>query len=76
MRWPSSVYCFLITLFLVFLTAAVTAALIAHERGRSWLGFGLVTFFLFGPLGPGFALLATRGGGGAAAVHMPALRRG
>ena len=50
----------LFILFIVWLIAAGVAAFIADSRGRSSIGFFLVTFFFLGPLGPGFALLADR----------------
>ncbi|CAM3635825.1 hypothetical protein H7J08_07845 [Mycobacterium frederiksbergense] len=50
----------LFILFIVWLIAAGVAAFIADSRGRSSIGFFLVTFFFLGPLGPGFALLAGR----------------
>lgn len=47
--------------FFVWLICAVVAGLIAQTRARSGVGFALATFFLLGPLGVGFALIAPRG---------------
>jgi hypothetical protein len=44
-----------------WLICAAVAAIIAMERDRSAVVFGLVTFFCLGPLGIAVALLATRG---------------
>jgi hypothetical protein len=68
--------------------SAIIAAEIARRRGRSEFGFFFAKLFFLGPLGVGFALLATRGemaachrpnrsGGGrrTATLHMPPLRR-
>lgn len=51
----------LIVLFLVWFISAAVAAIIAMERNRSPVLFGLCTFFFLGPIGVGIALLATRG---------------
>ena len=48
----------LLTLILIWLIAAVVAALIAHRRGCNPIVFFLVTLFFLGPVGPGFALIA------------------
>ncbi|MGC5026769.1 hypothetical protein ACLQ3K_18635 [Tsukamurella sp. DT100] len=40
----------------VWFISAITAAMIAEQRGRSVAAF----FFFLGPLGPGFALIAPR----------------
>jgi hypothetical protein len=48
-------------LLVVWGFCAVAAGLIASDRGRSFREFALVTFFFLGPLGPGFALIATHG---------------
>jgi len=50
----------LVTLF-VWMVSAWVAGGIASDKERSGIGFGVVTFFFLGPLGPGFALLARHG---------------
>jgi len=51
----------LIILFLVWFISALVAGAIAYVRERGFWGFFLATFFFLGPLGVGFALLATHG---------------
>ena len=51
----------LLTWLFFWLICAAVAAIIAVERDRSGVLFGLVTFFFLGPLGIAVALLATRG---------------
>ena len=51
----------LVLVLIIWGISAFAAAVIAGDRGRSGLGFAVVTFFFLGPLGPGFALLATHG---------------
>lgn len=41
--------------------SAIVAGAIAGDRNRSFIGWFGATFFFLGPLGVGFALLATRG---------------
>lgn len=50
----------LIVAVAVWFISAITAAMIAEQRGRSVAAFFFVTFFFLGPLGPGFALIAPR----------------
>lgn len=52
---------FLILLVFVWGVSALVAGMIAADRDRSFFGFAAVTFFFLGPLGPGFALIATHG---------------
>jgi hypothetical protein len=51
----------LIMVLLIWAVSAFVAGIIASDRKRSGLPFAAVTFFFLGPLGPGFALLATNG---------------
>ncbi|TXH16960.1 MAG: hypothetical protein E6R06_29765 [Mycobacterium sp.] len=51
----------LILMLFVWGISALVAGAIASDRRRSFIGFAVVTFFFLGPLGPGFALLATHG---------------
>jgi hypothetical protein len=51
----------LTVLTVMWILSTAAAAVIANDRGRSGIAFGVVTFFCLGPLGPGFALIATHG---------------
>lgn len=51
----------LIILLIVWAISAIVAGAIASERELNVTVFAAVTFFFLGPLGPGFALLATHG---------------
>ena len=51
----------LFLLLFVWGISALVAGAIAGDRDRSFFGFAAVTFFFLGPLGPGFALIATHG---------------
>jgi DNA-directed RNA polymerase subunit RPC12/RpoP len=48
-------------ILIVWGISAFVAGMIAGDRDRSFFGFAAVTFFFLGPLGPGFALIATHG---------------
>ena len=50
-----------IPLLFIWGISAFVAGIIASDRGRSFLGFAAATFFFLGPLGVGFALVATHG---------------
>jgi hypothetical protein len=47
--------------FFAWLICAIVAAFIAGSRRRSSFGWFFATFFILGPLGVGFALIAPRG---------------
>lgn len=51
----------LFPILIIWGISAFVAGVIASDRGRSGVGFGFVTFFFLGPLGPGFALIAQHG---------------
>jgi hypothetical protein len=54
-------FLFFTLMLIAWLVCAAVAGIIATARERSFWGFAAVTFFFLGPLGPGFALIATHG---------------
>lgn len=51
----------ILTFLFLWGICGLVAAVIASDKGRSAVGWFVVTLFFLGPLGPGFALLAEHG---------------